>query len=187
VAQSIVLPRETVIALMGGALFFLLFIHAVLQFVIAIKFVQIKRYEKQLAQIAPEKANADRIVQELRVLQAKVKAIENVAGQEKLLWARKLNAISNVLPRGVWLTRLTFQDGILIVQGSAVSKSKNEMSNVHNFTSSLKNDPLFNKNLGNVELGLIKSRKINTTQVADFTISADINDSQNAAQPPGKK
>ena len=174
VSRSIVLPRETVIALTGGVLFFLLFIHAVLQFIIAIKFVQIKRYEKQLTRIAPEKSNADRVLQELRVLQAKVKSIEGVAGQRKISWAKKLNEISNALPRGVWLTRLTFQEGILIIQGSAVSKSKNEMSSVHAFSSNLRNDPSFSGNLNNTELGLIKSRKINTTQVADFTITADV-------------
>ena len=174
VSQTIALPRETAIALVGGALFFLLFIHAVLQFVIAIKFVQIKRYERQLAKIAPDKANSDRVLQELRVLKAKVESIENVAGQRKILWAKKLNAISDVIPRGVWLTRLTFQDGVLIIQGSAVSKSKNEMSNVHTFTASLKNASGFNEYLTNIELGLIKSRKINTTQIADFTITADL-------------
>ena len=177
VSRSILLPRETVIALVGGFLFFVLFIHAVLQFVIAIKFVQIKRYERQLTRIAPDKANADRVIQELRVLQAKVKSIEGVAEQRKILWAKKLNEISDALPRGVWLTRLTFQDGILIMQGSAVSKSKNEMSNVHAFTASLKSSPGFTQNLSNIELGLIKSRKVNTTQIADFTISADVQQS----------
>jgi Tfp pilus assembly protein PilN len=174
VSQSINLPRETVIALVGGFLFLLLFVHAVLQFVIGIKFVQIKRHERQLASIAPEKANTDRVIQELRILQSKVKSIESIAGQRKVIWAKKLNAISDAAPRGVWLTRLTFQDGILIIQGSAVSKSKNEMTNVHAFTSNLNNNKEFTENLSNIELGLIKSRKVSATQVADFTITADV-------------
>lgn len=174
VSQSINLPRETLIALVGGFLFLLLFVHAVLQFIIAIKFVQIKKYERQLTKIAPEKTNADQVIQELRILQSKVKSIEGVADQRKTLWAKKLNAISDAAPRGVWLTRLTFQDGVIILQGSAVSKSKNEMSNVHAFTSNLKNSHDFVENLSNIELGLIKTRKINATQVADFTISADV-------------
>ena len=186
VSQSIVLPRETVIALVGGVLFFLLFIHSVLQFVIAIKFVQIKRYERQLTKIAPEKASADRVVQELRTLQGKVKSIENVAGERKILWAKKLNQISDAVPRGVWLTRLTFQDGVLILQGSAVSKSKNEMSSVHAFTSNLKNQSGFTDYLTNIELGLIKSRKINTTQIADFTITADVQQVRPETKPQKK-
>jgi|SRR3989338_5090658 len=178
VSRTIALPRDTVIALAGGAIFFLLFVHAVLQFVIAIKFVQIKRYERQLEKIAPDKANADRVVQELRVLQAKVIAIEDVAGQRKVLWAKKLNEISNALPPGIWLTRLAFQDGLLVMQGSAVSKTKNEMSTVHSFTANLKNEQGFNDSLSNIELGLIKSRKINTTPIADFTITADVTKGQ---------
>jgi Tfp pilus assembly protein PilN len=182
VANTIVLPRETVIALVGGLVFFLIFIHAVLQFVIAIKFVQIKRYESQTAKLSQDKASVDRVLQQLRSLQAKVKSIEGVAEQRKVLWAKKLNAISDAMPHGVWLTRLTFQDGLLIIQGSSVSKSKNEMSSVHTFTANLKNQPGFTENLGIVELGLIKSRKINTTQIADFTITADVP----SAQPPAK-
>ena len=178
VSRTIALPRDTVIALAGGAIFFLLFVHAVLQFVIAIKFVQIKRYERQLEKIAPDKANADRVVQELRVLQAKVIAIEDVAGQRKVLGAKKLNEISNALPPGIWLTRLAFQDGLLVMQGSAVSKTKNEMSTVHSFTANLKNEQGFNDSLSNIELGLIKSRKINTTPIADFTITADVTKGQ---------
>ena len=61
------------------------------------------------------------------------------------------------------------------------------MSNVHAFTSNLKNSKEFTQNLSNIELGLIKSRKINTTQVADFTITADV-DHPNPDKPtPGKK
>ena len=124
VSRTILLPRDTAIALVAGFLFFVIFIHAVLQFVIAIKFVQIKRYERQLSQIAPDKANVDRVIQELRSLQAKVKAIEEVASQRKILWAKKLNEISDAIPLGIWLTHLTFQDNVLIIQGSAVSKSR---------------------------------------------------------------
>lgn len=187
VSRSINLPRETIIALAGGFLFLLLFVHAVMQFIVAIKFVQIKRYEKHLERIAPDKTTADRVIQDLRVLQSKVKSIEGIAGQRKVIWAQKLNAISNAAPRGVWLTRLTFQDGVLILQGSAVSKSKNEMSNVHAFTSNFKGDKNFTNNLSNIELGLIKTRKVNATQIADFTITADVDQGKPENLPPGKK
>ncbi|MDP2653799.1 MAG: PilN domain-containing protein [Candidatus Omnitrophota bacterium] len=174
VDSTLALPRETMLALAGGVVFLLLAVHILLQVSIAVKFFQLKHYEKQWEQIAGEKTNVDKIIQEMRLLQTKVKAVTEISVSKKILWSKTMNLISDLLPRGVWLTRLTFEEGMLTFQGSAVSKTNTEMTNVHAFMSNLKNSAEFMKSVSSIELGLIKSRKINATSVADFTVTAEM-------------
>lgn len=172
--RNVVLPREAVVGLVGGAVVVLLLVHVLLQFLISVKFVQHKDYKSQSEKMAAQKTNVDAVVQELKRLQGKYKSAGKIAGDKNISWARKLNELSDSLPRGVWMSRITLDGDTLLIQGSAVSKNKTEMINVHNFTSNLKADQVFMTSFSNLELGLIKSRTINQTPIADFTIRADI-------------
>ncbi len=172
--RTLVIPREAVVGLVGGIVALLLLVHIVLQSLITVRFVHHKKLQNDLSRIASQKTNVDRIVGELKDLRQRYQAIEAVAGEKNISWARKLNEISDNLPRGVWLNRIMLDGNTLLIQGSAVSKNKTEMINVHNFTSNLKASEAFMNDFRELELGLIKSRNVNLTPVADFTIRADL-------------
>ena len=95
-------------------------------------------------------------------------------GGERIFWSQKLNEISDSLPRGVWLNKIILSGETLLIQGSAVSKDTTEMVHVHNFTSNLKNLKNFRSYFNDIELELIKTRKVNVTQIADFTIKGSL-------------
>ena len=165
-----VLPREVVIGLVGGFLVLLALWHVLLQMVIVVKYVQLKSQQSRWEGVISEKKEVDLVIKELRARQERVKAIESIKGGVDIFWAEKLQAISDVLLRGVWLRRFALEDGNVLINGSAVSKHKLEMISVHNFVAKLKEDPSFMKGISAVELESIKSRKVGEISVADFVI-----------------
>lgn len=171
---SFALPKEAVVGIVGGAVIFLLLVHLVLQFVIVGRYVQLKTLKREAGTMTQEKTNVDRVVQELKRLQDKEKSAEKIAGGKDISWSKILNRISDSLSRGVWLNRMTLNDTTLMINGSAVSKNKAEMINVHAFTTALKEDKEFMAFFSDLELGIIKSRMVGQTPVADFTIRADL-------------
>jgi len=174
VGGGVALPKEIIIGVIGGVLAILLVTHIVLQFMITVKFVQHKGYNNELNSVAAQKAVVDKVISGLKDLRERVKAVDTLVSPDRTLWSQKLNEISDELSRGVWLSRITLDGDTLLIQGTAVSKNKSEMIDVHNFTANLKKSEAFMKNVDNVELGLIKSRRINETSVADFTIITEL-------------
>ena len=171
------LPKETLIGLGGGVVALLLVLHILFQVFITTRFVQHRNYKSELDKIMPEKIKVDKILQELKALQAKAKNMDKITEGSNIVWSEKMQGISDNLTRGAWLNRITLENNALFIHGSSVSKDKAEMINVHKFTSSLKESEDFMKDFSNIELELIKSRKINVTQTADFIIKADLKES----------
>ncbi len=172
--KSFHLPREVVIGLVGGLVALLVVVHVLLQALITVQFVQLHRYHKMQEQLAPEKTNVDRILGELRKVQANLKMIDGISKTQKIFWAEKLNAISDTITRGVWLEKMSLEGKKFTLSGSAVSKSASEMIEVNNFISKLKSNAVFAGNFTKIEPGTIKTRKVNNTPVADFTITANV-------------
>lgn len=157
-----------------GLIFCLICAHVIMQFFINEKFNEHKEYTARWQKILPHKNKADEILKIMKEIKEKVASVEGAVNEKEISWASKLNIISDSLPRGVWLMRVSLDGEVLIVQGSAVSKTKIEMINVHNFTSELKQDDSFMDHFQDIDLGLIKSRKVDGTQVADFTLTAEL-------------
>ena len=169
------IPQEAIIGLVGGLFVLLLLVHVLFQFIIFIKYAQHSRYKNHWERIAPEKTKADLVVNELRGLQAKIKSIENITSGKRVFWAEKLNDISDGIPRGVWLNKISVEDKVVIIEGSAVSKLQDEMiSMVGTFAANLKQQRKFMADLANLEVGSIQRRKSQIAEVADFTITAKL-------------
>jgi Tfp pilus assembly protein PilN len=166
------IPKEMIVGICGG-FFVLLSVSVVMvQIVIGVKYIQNKGLKKQWAAIEQEKNRVDVVKNKLRILQGKIKAVENIAQGMNYEWFKKLNALSDNLPRGVWLRRVSFQDEMLFIEGSAVAKGKDEMINVHSMAANLKGDPRFMESIDDFEIGSIQRRNIKTTEIVDFIIKA---------------
>jgi len=173
-AQGLNIPKEMIIGLIGGFFAILVIVSVLFQVTIFLRLGYLKGLRKQWQQIMPAKTNVDRVTNELRILQGKVKSIETIMVVNKISWAQKMNDISEAIPRGVWLTRIVATKQRLVIEGSAIAKGRDEMINVHTFASNLKGREVFVKNLDNLEVGSIQRRTIKMVEIADFSITAKV-------------
>jgi len=165
------IPLEKVIGLGGGLILLLVFVHVLLMLTNFGKLAQQSKLQHEWESMAPQKKEVDSIIQEMRVLQAKQDSINKILEAKNILWSKKLNIISDVLPRGVWLRKLVLINNTFLIEGSSISKQKREMINVHNLTSNLKDHDSFLDQFSGLELGSISSRNVQKIEIADFLIT----------------
>ena len=122
----------------------------------------------------PEKNKADAVIGELRDLQNKINSIEKIKSDKRILWSQKLNDIGDNIPRGVWLNKISINEAVLLIDGSAVSKTRDEMTSVGNFVANLKHTSSFMNGLKNMELGSIQRRQFKSIDMVDFIITAKL-------------
>ena len=178
---SMKIPLEIVIGSFGGFLMLLIFVHVG---VLLLNFYRLNQHgnlKREWDVISPARGNVDKVIKEMRELQVKHKALEKITMEHRILWAQKLNILSDSMERAVWLTRLRLKDGVFFIEGSAISKQDEEMINVHSFTSALKNEKSFLEKFDDLELGSIQRRYISKTEVADFLITAKITEEDNGS------
>ena len=165
------IPKEAVIGLVGGLTAVMVIIIILLQVVIFSKWSQRSSLKKQWEAILPEKQVVDAVLKELRMLRNKMDSIEKVTTGKRIFWAPKLNAISDSIPRGVWLNRISLDDQVLLLDGSAISKIQDEMISVGNFATNLKGHATFMENLESLDVSSIQKRQVKSIEVADFIIT----------------
>ena len=168
------IPLEVIIGCGGGLLVLLGVVHVLLLFVNIGKLAQHKTFQNQWETMRPGKENVDSVVNEMRVFQGKYKAIEDITGKSDLLWARKLNTLSDSLPRGVWLKKIVLDEKMLFIEGSAISKETTEIMSIHRLTSNLKRDDDFLEHFVDLEMGSMQRRKIKNVEIADFVITMKV-------------
>ncbi len=175
-SPSLVIPREAFIGLVGGLVAVLICTHVVLQVIIFMKFFQHAQQKKEWGTILPEKKQVDVVLNELRSIQSKIRAVEQVTTGERLFWAQKLNDISDSLPKGIWLTKMSLVEKVLLIDGSVVSRDKGEIIRVGQFVAELKKHKGFMRGVQNkqVEVGSIQKRKIHDVEVADFLLTVKL-------------
>lgn len=166
------IPPEAVIGLVGGVVVLLIITHVILLYMTCKRLAEKKVLDRQMEGLSPQKIESETVAKELRGLQGKKNAIEQMTKTQKILWAPKLNDISDSIPRGVWLNKVTLDHGILSIEGSSVAKLTDEMMSVSEFTSKLKEHSGFLSQLKSIELGSIQRRKIESLEIADFSITA---------------
>ena len=166
------LPLEVMVGLVGGLICLLIVLHLVLWVMISQRSAEKKKLDRQMESLSPNKQQADAIAKELRVLQEKKSAIEKMTSAPKILWAPKLNDISDSMPRGVWLGKISLDQVMFAINGSAVSKGGDEMMGVVELVSKLKGKKAFLTHLKSMEVGPIQRRKIESVELADFSITA---------------
>jgi len=168
------IPLEIIIGSTLGVFLLLIMAHVGLLMINLWNFNHHQNLKREWDVILPAKENVDKVIKEMRVLQAKEKSIDKITTGSRILWAMKLNILSDSIVRGVWLTRLRLNEGTLYVEGSAISKQNDQIFGVHTFTANLKNDNSFVEHFSGVELDSIQRRYIGKTEVADFLIKADL-------------
>jgi len=168
------IPLEIIIGCGGGLLILLGAIHVLLLFVNIQKLAQHKILKTQWEAMRPEKEAVDAVVSEMRATQNRYTSVDDITGRSDLSWAQKLNILSDNLSRGVWLKKVALDDGVLFIEGSAISRETTEIISIHRLTSDLKENDNFSRHFTELDLGSIQRRKIKDVEVADFVITMKV-------------
>lgn len=167
------IPLEVVIGLGGGLIMLLILVHIGLLAINLVKLGQHRDLQNKIAKISTQKGEVDAVINEMRSLQGKLQSINKITNESQILWSQKFNILSDRLPRGVWLKKISYDQKVLLIQGSAISRQANEMMSVHTLAANLKNDPVFLKGFANLEMDSIARSLMNKVEVADFVMTAD--------------
>ncbi len=133
-----------------------------------------KRLTKELQDKTPSKNEAVRLRAEIKRFESKKKVIDQLA-KGRFFWAEKLNLISDLIPMGIWLSDLSFDEakegGLLRLDGMAVSYKDREIINlVTLFMENLKQNEDFYEDFKTIELGPIRRIKSENVDVMQFSI-----------------
>ena len=139
-----------------------------------LKFGQHQRLKSQWEALSTKKDEVDTIIDEMKNLEERNQSLSNLMRAGSIPWSRKLNILSDVLIRGVWLTKVAYVGGVFYIEGSAFSKDNKEMVNIHNFTLAVKNNEDFLKGFSELDLGSIRRRKVGKMELVDFVLSAHL-------------
>ena len=170
---KITIPVELIFGIGGLFVCLLIIFHIMLAGTLFAKKMRYSQLSKAWDKIQPDKIRIDKLKEETSLLENRIKYVEQLTAN-RINWSEKLNRISDLIPRGVWLSSLVFDDPTLKLEGSAVSKQKEEMILVGQFTSGLKKDPKISADFKDIEVRSIQRRKIKTLEVVDFVMTANL-------------
>lgn len=169
---TINIPKEIMLGVGSAVILFLLTVHLILGAVWLSGTLRLAGYKANWDKLIPDKKVLDVIYDESKDLKKRISVVSDMTVKKSVLWAPKFNAISDALPKGLWLRRMTLDNTGLVMDGSVVSKSQSEISNVGNFILALKLNDAFIKDFSSLEVNSIQRGKNNTVEVTDFTVMA---------------
>ena len=172
------IPLEVVVGSAGGVILLLVAVHFILLLTNISKIGEHKKLKSSWEEISPDKVEVDGVISELRQLQTKESNLVKMMEGKRVIWSRKMNLLSDALPKGVWLRKVALSEGVFFIEGSAISKQKREMIGVHNFAANLKKNDEFLEDMDELDLGSIQMRKISTVDVANFLITTRLKEDE---------
>jgi len=147
--------------------------------------------------ILPKKRETEKLKIQVGDMNKKVGAINELM-VKRFSWEKKLNALSDTMTPGIWLTELEYDEKItdipkpvnadltkkkggqapesvlskyLILSGAASSMGEEGTALIGRFIKSLKDDPAFYSDFSDIELGTIKREKMDDQEVMMFKIT----------------
>lgn len=172
------IPHEILLGVGAGLILLLLTVHLLLGVVWLAGFGQLSFHQLQYKKLLPDKTVLDAINGESRDLKKKINIIADMTTKKSVRWAPKFNAISDVLPRGLWIRKMTLDQSGLVTEGSVVSKTQNGINNVGSFLSALRQNDDFMKDFSSLEVNSIQRSKVNAVEVTDFTVMAKLKEKE---------
>jgi hypothetical protein len=171
---NINIPKEILLGVGAGVVLLLVTVHLILGVIWLLEYGQFSVHQAAWQKLAPDKKILDAIYNESKDIKNKTKMLSDMTIKKSVLWAPKFNAISDSLPRGLWLRKMTLDKMGLSMEGSVVSKTKSEINNVGSFLAALKQDNDFMKDFSSLEVNSIQRGKTNAIEVTDFTVMAKV-------------
>jgi Tfp pilus assembly protein PilN len=109
-----------------------------------------------------------------------IKALETESANLKSVLTRSANVtellstLTAAVPKGLWLERFSMTPQGLVIQGSVVSLSQNEMTTIGKFLQDIKTNKTFGALWPKIELNSVQRRTIKAYDVVDFVLSGEV-------------
>ena len=168
------IPQEIFVAVGGGICILLILADILSAGMLLTKYSQNKFYQSQWQRILPDKNAVDALSKEMRESKKTTKALEDIILGQGLAWSNQMNLISDSLPKGVWLTKISLNDKKLTIEGKAVSKTHNDMAQVTDFVANLKKNNDIMSQYQGFEIDTIQRGRIQSLDVTDFVLGAPL-------------
>ncbi|MBF0388024.1 MAG: PilN domain-containing protein [Candidatus Omnitrophica bacterium] len=165
------LSREAILGILVAGAGVLLFCHVALAGLALVKYAQHTVLQVRWGLMGAQKKVLDDVTSEIKLLHTKMNTLRVVTSQQGVVWARLMNEIADSVPKGVWIRQISFEKSQLVIEGSAVSKDKNEMIIVNNFVSMLKEQAELKKAFIGIDVASIERRDNTALSIADFTLN----------------
>jgi hypothetical protein len=173
-AVTINLPKEVLIGVASGLVLLLVTVHLIFGLIWLGGMARLGGYKIVWQSVLPDRILLDAIYKESAALRKKIGMISDMTTKKEVLWAPKFNAISDDLPKGLWIRKMVLDKTGLTMEGSVVSKNQNEIKNIGIFLAALKQNDAFIKGFSSLEVNSIQRDKNNTVEVTDFTVMAKL-------------
>ncbi|MCK4437113.1 hypothetical protein KAU86_04125 [bacterium] len=192
--KRVELPPTTFLLVGGGVLTLLLLACLVFATSTHLKRRNLQKAEEQLRSLQPESDRIAQLKKEKQKLGKKMAIIEQLV-DNRVLWARKLNELSNIIPRQVWITSIFVEERslgkssseekakrekFLAIKGIAISKGKEETGElklVGDFMDRIRNDSSFCADFLSVEqCGSIRRDRMGGSEIMHFELSCQFNE-----------
>ncbi len=172
--MTINIPKEILLGVAVGVILLMGTLHLLLGVVWLSGMGRLSSYKANWQKVLPDQILLGSMNEESGDLKKKINVIADMTTRKFVRWSSKFNAISDALPRGLWIRKMTLDKIGLVMEGSGVSKTQSEINNVGMFLSALKKNDDFMKDFSSLEVNSIQRSKINTIEVTDFTVMAKL-------------
>jgi hypothetical protein len=206
--KKIVLPKMNFLPVAVSVLGGLIALHAIAGAIILAKRHQLKVMNGKLDQYIPKKIEFDKLKFSYDKINRKQNTIDRLT-EGRLIWAKKLNDISDSMIPGVWLTELYIDEQTefvtlkpaagakpnqapktksvttkyLVLEGYASSMFGEETAIVGKFIKSLKENESFFVDFDDIKLDSIQSSRLNEVEVMSFKIYCFLSDKESVKAP----
>ena len=153
--------------------------------------------ELRYKDVLPKKQKTEELKIQVDKMNKKVSAINELM-VKRFSWEKNLNALSNCMTPGIWLTKLEYNEkpaevinpanadptkkkpgqaeenalsGYLVLSGAASGMGEEGTALIGRFIKSLKDDPAFYSDFSDIELGTIKREKLDDQEIMTFKIT----------------
>jgi len=168
--KKIVFPYK---ALLMSVVGILILLHALLVPVALLKKIQLVSLKSTWSRMTPQTKDSASTRKEIKNLEIKAKALKDMLAR-KVSLTELLSGLNAAVPKGLWLERFSFSDDGLVIQGSVVSLTQNEMTIIGKFLQDLRGSRTLASVFPKIELTSVQRRTIKTYDVVDFLLTGEL-------------
>ncbi|NLE65340.1 MAG: PilN domain-containing protein [Elusimicrobia bacterium] len=164
--------REVIVGILVAVVGFFLALHLLVGLGMLWRMADHAALRMRWSSLGTERQKVDAVLDEQAVLDGKLLAVKPLMPAKPVSWTRFLNEVSDSVPQGVWLRGFVYDKDILMIYGSAVSKTKNEMVITGDFVAALKASSMVENFFGGIAVDAIQRREGFSVPVVDFALKA---------------
>ncbi len=149
--------------------------------------------DKKWQDLAPKKAEFNKVRKQVVATGKKVEAIEGLI-EKQLNWSRLLNELSNSLAANIWLTELSYAESgkdnrirTLTLSGSAAGESEEATAQIARFIKALKDNKIFFTEFDSTELISIRKGLVAEQDVMNFILVCSFKSKESPQEEPKGK